>query len=1426
MATYKYSIVGPGSSSSDPVVVRYGCGATTVLVCWTGRLSTNGKCGEDMYFDEEYCDSVSVVSSTGTISWNGLYVHYKLIDTCAPEPHYTCESGCIDTTLTAYASPMYISDSGNTSIYYDSVVKCYGRVSGVIPKSGITFGGKEETEVPFATPYGCGGKVVVYKAEEGECTPGCKADLSVSVNREYVPASGTSISGSEITFRYKKVTTDDECNKRTTDGIFIYDDTLIVNVSGCTSGASGSGNEYQCCHDHYVNMDIPVSGLSKYLSGCTVYYDGKAIENISAGTIPYSILQKAKTSGECSGVCEEKTTYCVDSGSVKVCYEDGYMTNKWLCSGDTTSGCDCTSLSISGFNGNYAVPYTGGRIKVSWNYSASTLSPSCSQYSTSGTWEEIILVGGCDERPTSCNTEYNKIIYHDEQGHSVETTYDDKTYSGCKECDAECCYNYDGSGTSKCVILFKEQTPSCTTCDSCTVWDSEEERNITYNKIRYEFVQDCNQICEAKTSYKYDQKVIEITAEAGKECESYTTHINAEVPYSSITEYIGYGCPSATTTPGSSPIHYEGDITAAVNYSSAGSVVFENEYVKVIRKDVCKKEEECDCYGLELTYTPSECECNVTIVQPIDGSGSETPVEIGTYEVTGCEGKWSAVKTEGDDFLQDFSFSSNKIFAKVISLPEGTSERVAKYTFSIGTCSKPIEIKQKVMGECDCDKLSVTINGEVPGKKLDDYVKIGTFEADVECGRPITFKHKDGEGDDFIELKAEGNDINGKIKESNPGDDTRSSVYYIMQGEEGKQGSCSKEFTVTQAVATACTCEDIGSDVSVETNTHFNNEAHNNVEIATYYTNKCGSVSATTMETGMLEGGDVKTSSFHQDEHGMWIEDNEYEENAGKYVVKASIKENAGDLRSVGVTIHAKTNGSSDWRPCDKASFYIQQSDNFCQCEGMSSATTRIEKKGVAATGGERTYSQRIKIKPNCGAVKYTIEGDVPEGTVTNSYISRWTYNPDYNEDYLVISFADNTTSSAREFEVLLSVYANVVWINQPSSGVYRNEDWVSDERCKIEVDGIKVDMLSFIITQSGKSICDCSSIESSAVCISDINYKCYEDNKIQLDTARGITFYPKLMILSSDCSSYEGVNLTANFSEESNIERVDIGDYDASKHSWGLTVVMKPNTSTENPAENELKFAFCEGNEFITSINQPKAGTCSNCKKDFEDIIEVITSESGQCYGTSSEIIRYSGYCDVNKDSVVVTSGGEGWLNGFSDRELLGKTLITPSIEPNLSTNPRSFTYNVTAMTDSGDICTVGPHTFWQKGLLECNSSTINKDTVKIKKEGDGQEVHVGDPFVAGYVTISVKPHASLDCIVASVTTEQENCVDNLVIELEGDVTIDYYEGVSQKYKVTCRAIGSTAGLQDATVDTHFKVNGVEVTADPNQSLTIKIID
>lgn len=143
-----------------------------------------------------------------------------------------------------------------------------------------------------------------------------------------------------------------------------------------------------------------------------------------------------------------------------------------------------------------------------------------------------------------------------------------------------------------------------------------------------------------------------------------------------------------------------------------GSVHFKEheentEYTVTYIDDICGKISKTIIVFACEKPEPQTCTCSVTINNPIGDVGSDTPIEIGTYSSFNCEGNWSTTKTEGDDFLSDIRFSNTKILAKVSPLPEGVNSKSAKYTFSIGTCSKTVEITQKHPGtECTCNDIS------------------------------------------------------------------------------------------------------------------------------------------------------------------------------------------------------------------------------------------------------------------------------------------------------------------------------------------------------------------------------------------------------------------------------------------------------------------------------------------------------------------------------------------------------------------------------------------------------------------------------------------------------------------------------------------------------------------------------------------------
>lgn len=579
-----YVIVGAGRDASHPIQVNVRCDDSTTI-CWTGKYCKT-VCDVEMCAEDQYCETVSTTSEgPHQTTWtdpDGVShtIYYNVKRDCPPVVPPSCEYTCSD--LTAYAVPSSVVESytGNIDIHYEYYLTCVSGdyIGDRVKKSGVK-------TVPFSSfsdySYnlsvdGCSTTVKLDKKGGDDCTVGCVADISITFSQDIVPASGKTI---QVIVSFKKTVTDENCKKKVTTGSFSYPWEVK-----CTPVDE---NDKHCCKDHYVEDHISIATIKERakLGDCELRYDGEQ----TALDFYYKVLQRGKTTEECEGYCEEKTTYCVDQSTVKVCYEKRYLSNEWVCEGDPSTDCDCTALSIEGVNGAYSVPFTGGRIKVTWQYSAHTTTETCNEYDTLGkTWEEIITIGGCDERPIDCKPEYNTVVV-DDQGHTA--IYDDTTYKDCEICDSECCYNYDGKGTCKCVILFKEQTPGCTTCDSCDVYDEEEQRTITYNKIRYEFVQDCTTICNYDKNTQFEQKEINVD-------KCFTGETAATVPFTSTTEYYGAGCPAPEVIIDS--VEAKANIPT-VNNSNRPKVAYEDDMIKVIQAaGPCEVPTYCDCDTLTL----------------------------------------------------------------------------------------------------------------------------------------------------------------------------------------------------------------------------------------------------------------------------------------------------------------------------------------------------------------------------------------------------------------------------------------------------------------------------------------------------------------------------------------------------------------------------------------------------------------------------------------------------------------------------------------------------------------------------------------------------------------------------------------------------------------------------------------------------------
>ena len=637
-----YEVIGAGSSDTNRIITSASCDDTLVTICWIGRTIYKEEC-EESFDDERYCETLTITPSSGDIisstTWNELPVYYTIKRECPDPPEPSCKMECSE--FSVYPVPKYITDDDeNVEIHYQyyltdicdkdketESIKSRVRKTGVETKKISEFfecdeDGKCVGEYQIGDYNTCSDDVTVFKTEPTACTTSCRADITITFSQKVIPSTGATIN---VIVSFKKTMTDDECHKTTKTGSFI----LPWEIPECEK----SGDEdFHCCEDHYVTSSITISDLiaKAKLTDCSIYYNGKPV---TTDSISYAVLQKAKYTDECEHYCTPETTYCADQKSVKVCYETSYMSDEWICEGEGSDTCDCNGLVIEGSAGSMSVPFTGGRIKVTWNYTGETTTPDCSKYTTSGTWEEIILVGGCDERPIDCKDEYKG-----EDGHAED----------CEICDAECCYNYDGEGNCRCVIYFKKRMPSCGyECEESPLYyyfpsiddtmlfktveealefahnhgKTEEEalalmKEITFNLIRYEFNQDCTPICDYVKTYRYDKKVYELPCEF-EGGTSYT------VEYSAVTEYIGAGCPPPVVMPYTSAVTLV-DITK--NDTPGDKIIIDSEMIKVVQKP---------CWS-----PPSTCTCDDLILEGGDDPGAckylrlSDPV-VATFNVNG-----------------------------------------------------------------------------------------------------------------------------------------------------------------------------------------------------------------------------------------------------------------------------------------------------------------------------------------------------------------------------------------------------------------------------------------------------------------------------------------------------------------------------------------------------------------------------------------------------------------------------------------------------------------------------------------------------------------------------------------------------------------------------------------------------------------------
>jgi hypothetical protein len=109
-----------------------------------------------------------------------------------------------------------------------------------------------------------------------------------------------------------------------------------------------------------------------------------------------------------------------------------------------------------------------------------------------------------------------------------------------------------------------------------------------YNKVRYEFKQDCNKICDYKTYTKYDHQTVTV----GSGDTSYV----GEISFTSTTEFLGDNCPQDKIVVGKEPVNETFD----VNNTTFNRTIRNDEVITIIQLGGEGDTSICGCGYLEF----------------------------------------------------------------------------------------------------------------------------------------------------------------------------------------------------------------------------------------------------------------------------------------------------------------------------------------------------------------------------------------------------------------------------------------------------------------------------------------------------------------------------------------------------------------------------------------------------------------------------------------------------------------------------------------------------------------------------------------------------------------------------------------------------------------------------------------------------------
>ena len=610
---------------------------------------------------------------------------------------------------------------------------------------------------------------------------------------------------------------------------------------------------------------------------------------------------------------------------------------------------------------------------------------------------------------------------------------------------------------------------------------------------------------------------------------------------------------------------------------------------------------------------------------------------------------------------------------------------------------------------------------------------------------------------------------------------------YVFNPASG-QINCSGMTEFTATTSDTCDCNSISSSVDSYDLYYDNNATEKEVTLCKFTTNGCGSVSANSTDSqhsDMFVGGNVKVYSLNS--KGV-RDDNTYVENAYGYEVCANLTKNEGNTRSAGITIYVKEKGGAVWGKCDELSIFVQQSDSFCDCKAVSLPTEKIVTADATNSGPFTSQELSSTCSSSPYALKYTIEKGE---NINRMYISSG------SKDQLFVILDPNSSKATNEIEIKVEAYTNVTFKSEKSYS-YVNEDWSGGAVCATG---------KFKIIQNAAKECGCNDIGT----VKFGTYRGYEYayKELRIDSSDGGTNYSTL-IIDSSCYS---VSITPTASTDTNfITEVTIGNYDSSMHAWPLTIKYTENQSEED-RETDIVFKFCEGKEYKAHVVQAARNVCKNCESDFKNKFKFFEEVSGESNGRTSYVAYYSGSCDVDVEYV---SGTPEWVTDWAKYQYGRNLQISPVIKPNFNTTKRDFKYKFKTTID-GVECTTEEKTFNQLGASGCTCDNLRKDSgYRIFASDDGKQVHPGDEFTAGTVTVYSK-NTLLNCFSASISTEQGGYVDIASSEIVEKTEPFYVEDnkFCRKFDIIVQIKDLTLTAdQDVTVDFHLNKDGSECAA------------